>query len=201
MAKSNSTSTTVVWIWLHEALALATKACGSEVLAKERLTEWMASGRLPWDCTSFEGPNADDIARLREEEKELEVGYLLPSAAYHNGDPAFWRASLNIWWDENKNGAREKSMFGAKALGIRVPSPHLRALLPGAPDENKKVGSQKGRVLSVLKKLYPPDGKVPDDIPTEVVRGQVAGELSDDSKKREIATPSWDTVSRALGRS
>jgi hypothetical protein len=85
-------------------------------------------------------------------------------------------------------------------MGIKVSSAHLRALLPGAPDENKKVGSQKGRVLSVLKKLYPPDGKVPDDIPTEAVRGQVAGELSEDSKNRGIATPSWDTINRVLGR-
>jgi hypothetical protein len=200
MAKAVSSSSTIDWPWLHDALVLATKAFGSEVLAKERVREWMASGRLPWTCMSFKGPDADDIARLQEEERGSIVGYILPSAAYHNGDPAFWRADLNIWWGENENAAREKSMFGARALGIKVSRTHLAALLPSEPRENEKAGRQMRRVLEALKKRYPPDGKVPDDIPTEVVRGLVAEELSADSKNRELAAPSWDTVSRALGR-
>ena len=56
------------------------------------------------------------------------------------------------------------------------------------------------RVLPVLKKLYPPDGKAPDDVPTEDVRALVNKKLADDSKNRGLADPSWDTVNRALGR-
>jgi hypothetical protein len=201
MAKAENSSSTIDWTWLHDALVLATKTFGSVVLAKERLREWMASDQLPWDCMSFEGPDADRIVRLREDEKESIVGYILPSASYHKGDPAFWRADLNIWWNENENAAREKSMFGARALGIKVSSTHLDALLPGEPREGEKVGWQMRRVLEVLKTCYPPDGKVPDDVSTEIVRGHVAKELSADSKNRELASPSWDTVNRALGRS
>src|SRR5215469_1248000 len=155
MAKADNSSSTIDWVWLHDALVLATKAFGSVVLAKDRLREWMATGQLPWTCMSFEGPDSDDIARLEEEERESIVGYILPLAAYQKGDPAFWRADLNIWWNENENAAREKSMFGAKALGIKVSPAHLRALLPGAPDGNEKAGSQMRRVLAALKKLYP----------------------------------------------
>jgi hypothetical protein len=200
MAKPNNTSTIVDWIWLHDALVRATETFGSVVLAKDRVTGWMANGQLPWDCMSFEGPDADRIATLREDEKKSIVGYILPSAAYHKGDPAFWRADPNIWWNENENAAREKSMFGARALGIKVSSTHLDALLPGEPRDGEKVGPQMRRVLQVLKTCYPPDGKVPDDISTEVVRGRVNEELSDDSRNRELAAPSWDTVNRALGR-
>jgi hypothetical protein len=198
MATADDTSSTIDWIWLSDALVLAGRSFGTAVLAKERLREWLASGQLPWSCMSFEGPDADDIARLRREERESIVGYILPSAAYHKGDPAFWRADLTIWW--NKNAAREKSGFGARAMGIRVSRAHFRALLPKGPNPNKKAGPQVRRVLQVLKKLYPPDGRVPDDVSTEVVRGRVNEELSPDSTNRELAAPSWDTVNRALGR-
>ena len=96
--------------------------------------------------------------------------------------------------------AREATRDGARAMGIRVSRAHLRALLPKVPNRNEKAGPQRRRVLEALKKLYPPDGKVPDDVPTGVVRGQVTKELSADSRNREAAAPSWDTVNRALGR-
>jgi hypothetical protein len=57
-----------------------------------------------------------------------------------------------------------------------------------------------GRVLKVLKKLYPPDGKVPDDVSTETVRARVNTELAVDTRMKEVAAPSWDTINRALGR-
>ncbi len=56
------------------------------------------------------------------------------------------------------------------------------------------------RVQRALKKLYPPEGQVPDDVSTKVVQGQVAAELATDNRNRELAAPSWDTVNRALGR-
>ncbi len=87
-----------------------------------------------------------------------------------------------IDWEDSC--ARESAGDGAQALGIRVSRMHVRALLPGVPGGNEKVGAQMRRVLRALKKLYPPDGKVPDDISTEVVRGQVNKELSADSRNR-----------------
>ena len=69
---------------------------------------------------------------------------------------------------------------------------HFRALLPNGPNTNKKAGPQVRRVMQVLKTLYPPDGKVSDDVSTEVVRGRVNDELSADSTNREKAAPSSD---------
>ena len=112
--------------------------------------------------------------------------------------PRFWSAKLRIDWEDN--AADEVRRHGAQALGIRVSRTHLRALLPGVPDGNEKVGPQRRRVLQVLKKLFPPHGKVPDDVSTEVVRGRVNEELAADSRNRGLAAPSWDTVNRALGR-
>jgi hypothetical protein len=65
---------------------------------------------------------------------------------------------------------------------------------------HEKVGPQMRRVLPVLKKLYPPDGKASDDIATEFVRGQVNKELELDTRNKGLADVSWDTVNRALGR-
>jgi hypothetical protein len=206
MAKANDKSSTTDWIWLHDALMLTIPAFGSMVLAKERLQEWLARGDLPWSCMQWDGLNAEDIARLDREQRELIdqknrgwiVLHIFPSVAYNEGDPQFWRANLRIDWKEN--GAREQATGGARALGIKVSLKHLHALLPSEPRENEKAGRQHRRVSKALKKIYPPDGKVSDDIPTEVVRGKVAAELSADSKNRELAAPSWDTVTRALGR-
>jgi hypothetical protein len=69
----------------------------------------------------------------------------------------------------------------------------------GATRKKSAKGSQTRRVLQTLVKLYP-DGKVPDDVPTETVRGQVAGKLAADNRKEPLTAPSWDTVNRALGR-
>jgi hypothetical protein len=196
MAKADDTSSTM--IWLRDALALAVRTFGSVVLTKERLREWLAAGELPWSCMSWKGLDAEGIARLDRENQESIVLHIIPSAAYRDGDPQFWRANLTIHWEENE--ARENATGGARALGIRVSRTHVRALLPGVPDGNKKVGPQMRRVLQVLKKLYPPHGKVPDDVSTEVVRARVNEELAADSRNRELAAPSWDTVKRALGR-
>jgi hypothetical protein len=57
-----------------------------------------------------------------------------------------------------------------------------------------------------LPKLYPPDGKVPDRVPTETVRQRVAVELARENEvlihrgEPAMLAPSWETVHRALGR-
>jgi hypothetical protein len=205
MAKADGTISTTDWIWLREALALAVAALGSVALAKKRLTEWLAAGKVPWVCMSWEGLDAEGVAKLKRESREgplllfpPRAGYY-PSAAYYPGDPQFWSAGLKINWEDDE--AHEPFVInGAQALGIKVSRAHVQALLPGVPRENKQVGPQMRRVLPVLKKLYPPHGKVPDDVPTEVVRARVNTELAADTRMQELAAPSWDTVNRALGR-
>ena len=92
MAKADDTSSTIDWIWLREALELAVTAFGSEALAKERLREWLAAGKLPWSCMSWEGLDAEGIARRSSKQGAEFVGHIIPSVAYHEGDPQFWRA-------------------------------------------------------------------------------------------------------------
>jgi hypothetical protein len=131
MAKADETSSTMVW--LRDALARAVRAFGSVVLAKERLREWLAAGGLPWSCMSWKGLDAEGIAWLDRKLRESIVLHIIPSVAYHEGDPQFWRANLDIVWEENE--AREKATGGAKALGIKVSDEHLLALLPEEPHE------------------------------------------------------------------
>ena len=59
MAKANDKSSTIDWIWLHDALMLAIPRFGSVVLAKERLTEGLAAGKLPWSYMSWWGLDAE----------------------------------------------------------------------------------------------------------------------------------------------
>jgi hypothetical protein len=66
--------------------------------------------------------------------------HILPSAAYREGDPQFWRANPTIVWEEN--GAREFSAFGARALGIKVSLNPLLALLPEAAREREEALQQ-----------------------------------------------------------
>jgi hypothetical protein len=73
------------------------------------------------------------------------------------------------------------------------------AATAGGPRKKRAKDWQTRRVRKTLPKLYP-DGEVPDDVPTETVRGRVAKELETDSNNRGLAAPSWDTVNRALGR-
>ncbi len=134
MAKANDKSSTIDWIWLHDALMLAIPRFGSVVLAKERLTEGLAAGKLPWSCMSWWGLDAEGIARLDQENRVSIVGYIIPSVAYHEGDPQFWRANLKIDWEDN--GARQQATGGARALGIKVSREHLVALLPEEPREH-----------------------------------------------------------------
>jgi len=136
MAKAGDTTSTVDWIWLRDALALAAAPFGSEVLAKLRLREWLAAGELPWSCMSWEGPDAEGIARLDRQNRESIVLHIVPSVAYHEGDPQFWRASIKIYWEEN--GARENATGGARALGIKVSRTHLLALLPEEAREREE---------------------------------------------------------------
>jgi hypothetical protein len=140
MAKANDKSSTIDWIWLHDALMLAIPRFGSVVLAKERLTEGLAAGKLPWSCMSWWGLDAEGIARLDQENRVSIVGYIIPSVAYHEGDPQFWRANLKIDWEDN--GARQQATGGARALGIKISREHLVALLPEEPREHGEKPAQ-----------------------------------------------------------
>ena len=74
------------------------------------------------------------------------------------------------------------------------------------PAGPKRRRYQQEPVLQYLSKLYPPDGKVPDRIPTETVRQWVLTHLAHENEELMLRglppmpAPSWETVHRALGR-
>jgi hypothetical protein len=71
---------------------------------------------------------------------------------------------------------------------------------PEQGESQEATGPQIRRAKQALKKLFPPDGKAPDNMSTEDVRGKVNKELAPDTKNRGSADISWDTMQRALGR-
>ena len=74
------------------------------------------------------------------------------------------------------------------------------------PAGPKRRRYQQDPVLLHLSKLYPPDGKVPNRVPTETVRQRVLAELAHENEDLirrgapPMPAPSWETVHRALGR-
>jgi hypothetical protein len=143
MAKTDDTLSTIVWIWLRDALDIATASLGSRALAKELVTEWLAARKLPWSCMAWKALDAEGIARLEKQIREARmISFLtipLPSTAYREGEPEFWRAGLRIDWEDSM--AHEYAVEGAKALGIKVSREHLLALLPDEGEEVRGAGA------------------------------------------------------------
>ena len=74
MAKANDKSSTIDWIWLRDALALAVPALRVGGTGERAAEEWLAAGELPWSCMSWEGLDAEGIARLEQENRVSIVG-------------------------------------------------------------------------------------------------------------------------------
>jgi hypothetical protein len=151
MAKANDKSTIIDWIWLHDALLLATKCFGSAALAKAMLTEWLAAGKLPWSCMAW---HPLDVEGLEErEDKARELGMFLRDIppACREGEPEFWRSDHTTRWEDNI--AHQNSVVGAGALGIKVSREHFVALLP--EDQRKCVVEQAPTMTSTRELLEP----------------------------------------------
>jgi hypothetical protein len=95
-------------------------------------------------------------------------------------------------------------------LAKHVIIPSSRLLSTSSADSKSVVRQmrryQQDPVLLCLPKLYPPDGEVPDRVPTETVRQRVLAELAHENEELirrgvpPVRGPSWETVHRALGR-
>ena len=169
MAKADGTISTTDWIWLREAFALAVAALGSVALAKGRLREWLAAGKVPWVCMSWEGLDAEGVAKLKREHSVMGVTFgavFIPSAAYYPGDPQFWNAGLKIDWEDD--GAHEPARLnGAQALGIKVSHTHLLELLPEDPRKREQVRGAGAWIAAEVKRMkeaeeIPPDIRITD---------------------------------------
>jgi hypothetical protein len=125
MAKVADKSTTIDWIWLLDGLQEAKAVLGSQVLAKMRLKEWLASGQLPWTCMSWGELDKEGVVKPSREDKPS-LAIILSALV------RFWRAeSLRIDWEDNSAGDLRNC-----ALGIKVSDTHLRALLSGDRSEH-----------------------------------------------------------------
>jgi hypothetical protein len=131
MAKADKATSTIDWIWLLDALREAIKVLGSQLLAKTRLKEWLATGQLPWTCMSWvELDERGTIKPSREHEPSL--GSILSALV------RFWRVqSLWVDWEDNSAGDPLNC-----ALGIKVSKTHLRALLPDGRAEYDEAPEQ-----------------------------------------------------------
>ena len=167
MAKAGNTTSKNDPIYLAGALELAVAAFGGSVtLAKKRLTGWLATGELPWDCDDedWKAPDAAEIAKLNE----ILAAAAPPCSvvAYYKGDPRFFADDPEIDWENST--AREASYVreGAQAEGIKVSRTRLLELLPA------------GDVDEASTKAF---------VTAEVKRMKVAGEIPDGIKKAQLA--------------
>jgi hypothetical protein len=224
MAKANDKSSTIDWIWLHDALILAITRFGSVVLAKALLTEWLAAGKLPWSCVAWKSLDVEGLAELEERARDVMMSPRNIPPACREGEPEFWRADHTISWEDNM--ADQNSVVGARALGIKVSREHLLALLPEEPREcieelgqtqpaerellepkarststavSKKKRPQSERAERYIEKNFPggTEGITTAKIREELAKdGDLQAELNERGRKLFSAT----VINRVLGR-
>jgi hypothetical protein len=176
-------------------LALAVTVLGSVALADQRLREWLAAGKVPWSCMSWEGRPGKGITDL------LNLG---PGAKYP-GDPQFWSVGhLDIDWEDNR--ARERGAGGAQALGVKVSLAHLLELLPEDPPKHERQPPSKDnpkdadrrwsvRLAKELMAAVFPQGEWRRMGPMAVRK-----RCEPEAEARQVQLPSPDSFSRAMGR-
>jgi hypothetical protein len=99
-----------------------------------------------------------------------------------------WQSRLRQEWNEPQPPP-------APIIGVPVSPPaDVKSVSAPRPTSRKRKW-QGDRLDPVLKKLYPPDGKVPEHVSTARVYQRIAEELKDEKN-----IPSRDTVARKLGR-
>jgi hypothetical protein len=172
-------------IWFCQGWARVAEAYGD--LTEEVLTEALAESRVrSWDDTG--SPIEPEFYRLN-----LEINPARNSARERTYTMMVLDSDVPV--TESSDPSHEHH-------GITLAHADVLALLRVPPLAGKEVpgeGPQLSRTRQALKKRYPPDGCAPG-IATKAVRKLIVEDLADDSKKRGLADPSWDTVKRALGR-
>ena len=198
MAKAGG-NTNTTWILLRDARALAIEAYdGAVKKAEDLLTEWLGDGRVRWYCKLFE-PASDPAALNRG--ADAAGLWFLTGVAYSEGDPAFWRTSLNINWEEN--WAHEMYVVGGnQAHGIKVAREDLLALLPREPSEYAEAaasGASKEWIAAEVRQMKT-EGNIPSTI-SELARKleQRMNEAAD--ADRSIRRLKWRSIRNMLRES
>jgi hypothetical protein len=153
---------------------------------------WQAAGEGRINATAIEYKNAKAIVGDSVEIPAHHWPHLKPTDDRSTGKAILSGPDGRVY--------REVRFPRLKVKKLWAKSPQLPDEERDGPRKNGNAGVQQRRVLPVLKKLYPPDGKVPDDVPTETVRGLVNDELASENRRLGLREASWDSVNRALGR-
>src|SRR5262245_24867569 len=84
----------------------------------------------------------------------------------------------------------------------RASAPEASTTSSPAPAPSKASRPRRGRQIDrtkrALRKLFPPEGKIPAEMEVETARGRVAAELAEESRGLGLADPSWDVVNAAI---
>jgi hypothetical protein len=141
------------------------------------------------------------------------VGEVVRTSRFHNELAKAWLAGSTI-----EEVILHSDLTEQQALRLEVKEiKRRRKTLWNTHSGGENFGSWRGTmspkrryqqepVLRHLSRLYPPQGKVPDRVPTETVRQQVAAALAHENEELihrgepVMPAPSWETVHRALGR-
>jgi hypothetical protein len=181
MAKASG-STTTAWISLSDARQLVVNAYESKELAERLLVGWLGEGKARWSCKLFEGPRAADLAARQREATGGAVWWVAPDTAFSEGDPAFWRASLKINWEDNS--AHEQHVVGgARAYGIKIVREDVLAQLPGQLGEPEETtATSKGWIVEKARRMKRA-GEIPDGI-----RKTDFAKLLEEQMKKAVST-------------
>jgi hypothetical protein len=175
-------------IWLCQTWALLAKAYGD--LTEKVLTEALIESRVPsWDDSG----------------RSIKPEFWRPKPVFAPAKNLARQRAYRITFIGPGTGPVTDSSYPpvCEHHGITLGHAEVRALLPPSVHTTEKLAEEDGpqisRTKEALKKRYPPDGRALG-ISTKAVRKLIVEDLADDSKKRGLADPSWDTVKRALGR-
>ena len=183
----------------------AAEAGGHLALAKDRLGADIVSGRVLMrgenrDGTPFELPPGCSWRKAAYDFRRSAAGWLVGPKP----------VSANPLAGKVRPADTRKKVV---AYAVRLTPTQFEAAAPTvtqaseSPQPGREIDTTKprkkrqaDRVARALKTLYPPDGLVPESMPTESVRGQVAAALSGENKQLKLTDPDWKTVNRVLGR-
>ena len=184
MAKAGS-KTTTTWISLSDAKDLVVSAYGATQKAETLLKKWLGEKRVRWTCELFEPARVADLAALQG------VFLAVATVAYSNGDPAFWRADLEINWAES--WARERYAHGGNcAYTITVVREEVLAQLPAEPDAPEGTAASWIWLAAEARQMK---GKIPPDIRSRPLPTTRTGEAD---RKAAVADHSIRPQWRAL---
>ena len=169
--------------------------------------EWLAAGKLPWSCMSWNGLDAEGLAEKRREKRSERLAKKRRRQGISTGRSStpshrphiakvtlrFWSATLWINWEAND--ADERRRHGAQAFGIKVSREHLLALLPEESREREQVRGACAWIAAEAGRM-----KAADKIPPEIEITDFARELESRMRKAAASDKSLRPITGEASR-